>query len=124
MTAVKDKYRSTTTYVQVRAELVRAAEYRGLTTYQHIAAIMGLPLTGSRMGVEAGHILGEISEDEVRAGRPMLSAVAVKVSRKPGPGFYKLARKLDRLATGVNDLTFWKQERDAVYNEWRRRPSA
>ncbi len=124
MTAVKDKYRSTTTYVQVRAELVRAAEYRGLTTYQDIAAIMGRPLTGSRMGVEAGHILGEISEDEVRAGRPMLSAVAVKVSRKPSPGFYKLARKLDRLATGVDDVTFWKQERDAVYDAWKRRPSA
>lgn len=124
MSAVTDKYRNTTTYDGVWAELVRAAQYRGLTTYQDIAAIMELPLTGSHMGAETGHLLGEISEDEVRAGRPMLSAVAVNVSGKPGPGFYGLARKLNRLATDVDDVTFWEQERDAVYDEWRRRPSA
>ena len=86
MSAVPDKYRNTTTYEQVRAELVRAAQYRGLTTYQDIAAIMELRLTGSHMASESGHILGEISEDEVRSGRPMLSAVAVSVRGKPGAG--------------------------------------
>jgi len=36
------------------AELVRAAQYRGITTYQDIAAIMGLPQTGSHTGRQTG----------------------------------------------------------------------
>ena len=44
------KYRGTTTYFHVLAELVRAAQYRGLTTYQDIALLMGLPLAGNYMG--------------------------------------------------------------------------
>ena len=58
MSAVKDRYRGTPTYVRVLAELVRAAEYRGVTTYQDIAVIMGLPLKGSHMAKETGHMLG------------------------------------------------------------------
>jgi len=77
MNVMKGKYRGTTTYFHVMAELVRAAQYRGLTTYQDIAIIMGLAIRGSYMGSEAGQILGEISEDEVTAGRPMLSAITV-----------------------------------------------
>ena len=70
MPVVSDKYRGTTTYFHVLAELVRAAQYRGRTTYQDIALLMGLPQSGNYMGKEVGLILGEISEDEVRAGRP------------------------------------------------------
>jgi alkylated DNA nucleotide flippase Atl1 len=73
MSVFKDKYRGTTGYFHVTAELVRAAQYRGVTTYQDIAVIMGLPLSGSHMAKEVGQVLGEISEDEVTAGRPMLS---------------------------------------------------
>ena len=82
--------------------------------------LMGLPVSGSYMGSATGQILGEISEDEVRAGRPMLSAVAVGVSGKPGPGFYTLAHQLGFLATADEDLEFWNRERDAVYRAWRR----
>ena len=69
MSVVSDKYRGTITYVRVLRELVRAAEYRGVTTYQDIALIMRLPQSGSHMGREVGHILGEISEDEFQADR-------------------------------------------------------
>lgn len=96
MSVVRNKYRGTTKYFHVLAELVRAAQYRGRTTYQDIALLMGLPQKGSYMGKEVGQILGEISEDEVRAGRPMLSAVAVGVNGKAGPGFFGLARELAR----------------------------
>jgi hypothetical protein len=72
MSIVQDKYRRTPTYFHVVAELIRATQYRGLTTYQDIAVIMGITVTGSHMGKQTGKILGEISEDEVRAGRPML----------------------------------------------------
>jgi hypothetical protein len=96
MSVVTNRYRGTTDYIRVRAELVHAAEYRGVTTYQDLAVIMGLPLQGSHMGKETGHVLGEISEDEVNAGRPMLSALAVSVSGKAGPGFFALAKDLGR----------------------------
>ena len=120
MPLVRDRYRGKTVYYHVHAELVRAAQYRGVTTYQDLAVIMALPPTGSHMGKETGHILGEIVEDEVNAGRPMLSAVAVGVGGKPGPGFYTLARQLGKLAEGANELAFWEAERDRTYEAWRR----
>jgi hypothetical protein len=120
MTATKGKYRGTTTYIHVLAELVRAAQYRGITTYQDIAIIMGLPVKGSYMGVETGHVLGDISEDEVIANRPMLSAVAVGVSGQPGPGFYSLAKTLGLMKPGDDQLKFWRAQLESVYKEWRR----
>jgi hypothetical protein len=121
MPIVKNKYRGSTNYIRSLAELVHAAEYRGVTTYQDLAVIMGLPLRGSHMGAETGQILGEISEDEVNAGRPMLSAVAVAVSGKPGPGFFGLAMDLGRFSARPGDEeNFWRQELQAVYETWRR----
>jgi hypothetical protein len=120
MSVVAKKYRGTTKYFHVMAELVRAAQYRGLTTYQDIALITALPLSGSYMGKEIGHVLGEIAEDEVAAGRPMLSAVAVGVNGKAGPGFYALARDLGRLKSPDDDVAFWEEEREAAYTAWKR----
>ncbi len=114
------KYRGTTVYVQVLAELVRAAQYRGLTTYQDLAVIMGLPMQGNHMGREVSRILGEIDEDEVATGRPMLSAVVVGVSGKPGPGSLELATHLGRVAQGQSEADFWAAERDAAYAAWKR----
>jgi hypothetical protein len=119
MGVVKDKYRVTPLYFHVMAELVRAAQYQGLTTYQDVAVIMGLPQTGSHMARETGHVLGEISEDEVNNGRPMLSAVAVSKKGEVGPGFFDLARSLRRFS-GKDKLSFLSSERSAVYETWRR----
>jgi hypothetical protein len=92
-------------------------------TYQEIAAIMGLPLKGSYMGSQVGWILGEISDDEQQRSRPMLSAVAVGVSGKPGSGFFVLARQLGKLGKGTkeDEHKFWLQEREAVYKTWQKR---
>ena len=120
---VEDKYRGTTKYMQVYAELIRAAQYRGVTTYQAIAQIMGLPLTGSYMGSETGRILGEISEDELAQGRPMLSAVAVSASGVPGKGFFGLVEGLGKLpagATAEEKLLFGEKEKEALYETWQR----
>jgi hypothetical protein len=120
MPFVKDKYRGTTKYFHALAELVRAAQYRGLTTYQDIAVIMGLPQSGNHMGKEVGWLLGEISEDEVNAGRPMLSSVTVGANGKAGPGFFGLARELGRLPVNGDESEFWERERAAAYDAWRR----
>jgi len=120
MTTVRGKYRGTTEYVHVLGELVRTAQYRGLTTYQDVAVIMALPMQGNLMGRELGQMLGEIAEDEVLAGRPMLSAVVVGVNGKPGSGFFSLAKDLGKFSEIDDEQSFWEQERDAAYVAWRR----
>jgi hypothetical protein len=74
------------------------------------------------MGREVGHLLGEIAEDEYLQGRPMLSAVAVGVSGKPGPGLFSLARELGKLKgdSGEAEKRFWEEERDKCYSTWKR----
>lgn len=120
MPIVADKYRNTTAYHLIYAELTTAARYRGTVTYQEIAQIMGLPLSGSHMGREVGYILGEISEDEHLQGRPMLSAVAVGVSGEPGEGFFGLANDLGKKtgATADDKRKFWQTEKKTAYKTW------
>lgn len=121
MSIVKDKYRGTTTYFHVMGELVRAAQYRGVTTYQDVAAIMGLPQSGNYMGSEVGQILGELVEDEVKANRPMLSVVVVDTRGRIGSGFFPLARSLGRFSGGeADEEAFVRTEREATYEAWRR----
>lgn len=118
MTFVTNRYRGKKEYSLVYAELIAAARYRGTITYQEIAQILGLPLSGSNMGMEIGWILGEISDDEVSNGRPMLSAIAVNVQGAPGPGFYALARQLGKLQDD-NEKAFWEEECHLVYETWK-----
>ncbi len=116
--ASKETFRGSKEYHFVHAELVTAARYRGAITYQEIAKLMGLPMQGNYMGSQIGHILGEISEDEVEAGRPMLSAIAVSVKGSPGPGFFVLARDLGKFQgiSSEDENAFWEQEKGAVYD--------
>lgn len=109
-------------YLLVYCELIRAARYRETTTYQAVAEIMGLPLSGAYMGREIGRILGEISEDEVQQGRPMLSALVVGVVGRPSPGFFGLAKRLGRLREDSKEAEqqFWEEEKTAVYETWKR----
>ena len=123
MTVVADKYRGTKEYHLVYSELITATRYSGTVTYQEIAQLMGLPLSGNHMGKEVGHILGEISEDECKQGRQMLSAVAVGVSGEPGDGFYTLAGQLYKLDEGVTaeqKKDFWKNEKAKLYKTWQK----
>jgi hypothetical protein len=82
--------------------------------------VLGIPTHGSYMGSTTARILGEICEDEVRAGRPMLSAVAVSVAGQPGAGFFELARRLGRMKPDEDEAGFWQRERDAVHAAWKR----
>ena len=120
MSVVTDKYRGTTKYFHVFAELVRAAQVPRTDALPGHRLLMDLPQSGSHMGKEVRRILGEISEDEVRAGRPMLSSVAVAVNGKAGPGFFGLARDLGRLDQNKDESAFWKEELLAAYSAWSR----
>jgi len=121
MSVVTSKYRGTPGYMRVHAELVHAAEYRGVTTYQDLAVIMGLPLRGNVMGKAIGQMLAEICEDEVNAGRPMLTAVAISVTGKAGRRFFGLAKYFGRFGDDPGEEQgFWRQECQAVYQTWKR----
>lgn len=91
-------YRVTRAYYLVFSELITAARYRGTITYQKIARLMGLPLTGNYMGSRVSRLLRDIAEDETAAGRPILSAIVVNAKGVPGKGFFDMARALDRLS--------------------------
>ena len=122
MAVMKDKYRGSIIYQLVKSELITAARYRGTVTYQEIAKLMGLPLSGNYMGLEVGRILGEVSEDESLQGRPLLSAVAVGTSGEPGEGFYVLARELGKLNddSAEGKRRFWQREKAKVYKTWKK----
>jgi hypothetical protein len=123
MTMVVDKYRGTGEYFLVFNELVKGARYRGAVTYQEIAELIGLPIVGAHMGKEVGHLVGEISEDQHRCGRPMISAIVVGVDGLPDDGFFKLARSLGEFSgNGEEEQNrFWEQEKAAVYELWRKK---
>jgi hypothetical protein len=119
MSLVENRYRGKKEYTLVYSELITAARYRGTVTYQEIAKLIGLPLRGSYMGMELGWLLGEISEDEVTNGRPMLSAIAVSAKGDLGQGFFTLAKQLGKLVEGEDEQAFWKKECQSVYETWK-----
>jgi len=117
---VESRYRRTPKYERVRKELISVAEQRGTVTYKTIAHLMGLAPSGCHMVNEVGHMLGEISEDECKRGRPMLSAVVTRVTGKMGQGFFELARKLGKLKDVSEEAKerFWEEEKARVYEIW------
>ena len=121
MTTLGSKYRGTKEFLLIYSKLITAASFRGVVSYTNVARILGIDSPGHHMAREVGQVLGEISEDEHRVGRPMLSAVAVSTSGYPGKGFFKLARDLGRLpSTNKKDENdFWINERERVYAIWK-----
>ena len=65
-----------------------------------------------------GNFLGEISEEEARDGRGMLSALVVHKhgDMQPGPGFFELAK---RLGIDTSDIVkCWVEEVKKVFKAW------
>jgi hypothetical protein len=122
MAEVPDKYRGKKAYGLTFAALVTAAHTRSLCTYTGIAELASLPTTYPQMQKEVGQLLGEISEDEHNAGRPMLSAIVVdKNDGQTGEGFFTLARKLSLLKTDSRSaaIEFLNKEKTAVFEFWK-----
>ena len=61
---------------------------------------------------------GEISPEEDEEGRGLLTVVVVHKTgdRKPGPGFFRLARSRGRHI--VDEDLFWIAELRIVYDAW------
>lgn len=64
------------------------------------------------------HLLGEISSEEDKAGRGMLTAFVVHKTgdKQPGPGFYELAKALGRKVK--DPMEFWVSEFNKVHDYW------
>lgn len=68
-------------------------------------------------------LLGEISREEVKEERGMLSALVVRVGDfRPGDGFFELARQLEyKFGDDAKDIfKFWVKERRRVNAVWAR----
>ena len=65
-----------------------------------------------------GPILGEVSESEDALGRGMLTVLVVHKGgdTRPGPGFFELAKKLDRDTSDIERC--WVEEFTHVLNVW------
>ncbi len=105
----------------VYAELTQAARYRGITTYQRLAHILCLPVTGNRLGQECSRILEHIARLEEAAGRPMLTALCVTTEDLPSTGFWPLVEEFRglKLEGTAERRKFWQEERERIYTTWK-----
>jgi hypothetical protein len=99
--------------------LIDAAQHQGFATYQEIAQAIGLPTAGNYMGSQIGELLGDISANEKKQGRPMLSAICVGTNGKPGGGFLPWAKVLGYFKDGDDEQIFWKSECKKIYEAWK-----
>lgn len=113
------KYDQSKEFLITYSLLINAAQHRGFATYQEIAQAVGLPTSGSYMGSVLGEILGAVSANEKKQGRPMLSAIAVGSNGKISDGFFAFAKELGCLQAGEDQTEFWQRECSQVYETWK-----
>jgi hypothetical protein len=98
-------------YLEVRAQVHQAAREGRILHYSDLATNRSL----------YGRWLGIISEEEMDAGHPPISAIVVaKGSERPGHGFYQLCRESGFAHLGEPDEDIWQRAVVAVHEFWRR----
>lgn len=108
---------------EVRLKLEEAARSQTTIHYGDIAPILKLDMENPGDRSRIGDLLGQISEDEHKAGRPLLSVVVTrKEDQRPGPGFFDLAKRLGLMSTLDKD-TFFVYELKRTHKEWAAKPS-
>lgn len=101
-----------------KAVLTDCARRRDLIAYSDfVTRIHAITFTNAH-DFRLPHFLEEISTEEARAGRGMLTALVVYKygEHKPGPGFFELARKLGRDTRDIEKC--WIEELKTVYRAW------
>jgi hypothetical protein len=105
---------------QARDSMIERAKLRGTIPYSDLVAeINAVKLQA--FDKRLFHLLGEVSSEEDKAGRGMLSVVVVHKlgDMEPGPGFYELAKLLGRNTS--DKLKFWVDELHKVHAIWSKR---
>jgi hypothetical protein len=117
---ITSKYRGSTKYMLVYAALINAAHTHTTVSYKEVAALLGIHQAGNHMAREVGAVLGEISEEEHRHDRPLLSAIAINAEGRPSDGLFGWAAELGRLENDspAGKRQFWEAEKQAVYTTW------
>lgn len=102
---------------EIRQILITKAKERSFITYSDLVReIKTMKLTPD--SILLFNMLGEISEEEDKNGRGMLSVIVVHKygDMQPGKGFYNLAKKLGR---DVSDkMACWVEEFKKVHGYW------
>ena len=110
-------------HLSIREVLISVAQRKKTITYTKLLSQAKIKLDMSipyDRGV-LGHILGEISWNEVAEGRPMLSSVAIHAGDyKQGQGFFDLAENLYNIALNDADqrLEFGIKELNKTHEYW------
>ena len=103
----------------VYERLVKAARAGEFVHYGELAKMLGIDLDNPHFGAQVGKVLGQISEEEVAAGRPMISAI-VEDTMLPGAGFFKLGQELHRTDPGEDEIGFAIRQIKRVHEYWSR----
>jgi hypothetical protein len=102
---------------EAKKVLIDIARRKGRIAYSELASQI------NAINIEAHdpimfHLLGEISSEEDKAGRGMLTAIVVHKSgdMQPGPGFFELAKSLGKDTS--DQLKCWVDEFNRVHDYW------
>lgn len=107
----------------IREVLIKVARRKGTISYTDLMSQSKVKLDMSipyDRGI-LGHLLGEISWNEVMQQRPMLSSVAIHAGDyKQGQGFFDLAERLYNLTFNNSDqqLKFGMEELNKTHSFW------
>jgi hypothetical protein len=102
---------------EIRQILSQRAKLRGMIPYSELTAqLQSVQLEANSFALFS--LLGEVSWDEDKAGRGMLSVIVVHKAgdMQPGQGFFELARDLGRDTSDI--LACWVAELKKVHAYW------
>lgn len=105
---------------QAKSALIDVATRKGRIAYSELVGNISA-LNLEPFDTRLFHLLDEISREEDKAGRGMLTAIVVHKSgdMQPGPGFFELAKSLGK---NVKDpLACWIAEFNKVHDYWANR---
>jgi hypothetical protein len=99
---------------ELRQAILDAAWRRQMTWYGEIAPQVKV-VHVQPFSALMNHLLGAILEDEVAAGRPLLTAIVTHKygDKEPGDGFYDMARKLGYQFN--EPFVFWSTQVQEVF---------
>ncbi|MBZ0282029.1 MAG: hypothetical protein K8L97_14920 [Anaerolineae bacterium] len=102
---------------EIRAILIEKAKERGMITYSDLVSELET-VSFEPNSLALFSLLGEISTDEDKLNRGMLSVIVVHKAgdMQPGKGFFELAKSLNRDTGDI--LKCWVDEFKKVHAYW------
>ena len=102
---------------EAKAILIECAKDQKMISYSDLSSrIHGIQIEAH--DPRLAHMLGEISKEENKEGRGMLSVLVVHKygDQRPGKGFFELARTLGKQLRNKDE--FWINELRTVWDYW------